>query len=180
MACEYESPEEARRAERIAAQSMIDPQTEMFNQQGWDLLLAEEEKRCALYGYPAVIVSVNLNVAQNDDRQQEQKQCNLLHQETAQILVNCLRKTDVIAQVGVGKFLALAIECKQHGAELISQRLRTAFEINRISASVGTCFSQPGDSMQTVCHQANEAMHEHKRHQAVFAGSNGENILLIK
>jgi GAF domain-containing protein len=50
-----------RRAERAELEATRDELTGLYNRRGWSMLLSREEERCARYGHPACVVSIDLD-----------------------------------------------------------------------------------------------------------------------
>ena len=142
---------------------MTDSLTGLFNRRGWDGLLAAEETRCSRYAHPASIVSIDLdNLKQTNDEGGHSSGDRLL-QETARVLLEQVRKTDIVARVGGDEFLVLAIECHEHGAMDLADRLKTAFNAEEIPASIGVGVRKPDTTLIDACYLADKAMYECKR-----------------
>lgn len=163
LECESKAVAEARRAERAEALALTDSLTGLFNRGGWDELLKAEETRCMQYAHPAVILSLDLDELKFTNDNFGHQAGDLLLQNTARLLVDSLRKDDIVARVGGDEFAVLAIECKEDGEAKICRRLSRVLAEKDIAASIGSCSRQATSTLAESWQLADAAMYEEKR-----------------
>jgi diguanylate cyclase (GGDEF)-like protein len=160
---ELAANEESRRAERAELQALTDPLTGIVNRRAWEQLLEHEEFRCARYGHPAAIFSVDIdNLKQTNDAKGHAAGDELLR-TTARALGLAIRHRDTIARVGGDEFAILAIECDGRAATTLAERLRIALELDSIEASLGFAARRPGGGLERSWLEADDAMYRDKR-----------------
>lgn len=170
---EFKANQESRRAERAEAQAMTDSLTGLFNRRGWDTLLAAEETRCRQFAHPAAILSIDLDGLKQRNDTEGHGSGDCLLQETAQILLDNLRSSDIVARVGGDEFLILAIECHQTGAVDVAERLNEALAHQGISASLGCSVREPQGTLLEACREADDAMYVCKRQRKTSTAVTG-------
>lgn len=154
--------EEARRAERAEAEALTDHLTGVFNRRGWDQLLAYEEQLCRAYAHPAAILSIDLDDLKTRNDTYGHSSGDALLQHAAQVMQDNVRIQDVVARVGGDEFLILAVECADHGASKMAERVRRVLASNGISASIGYASRLANGTLRDACLAADEAMYEVK------------------
>jgi diguanylate cyclase (GGDEF)-like protein len=168
LATELRAADEARKAERAQAESLIDPLTGLYNRRGWDQLLAAEEDRCRRYGHPACIASIDLDglKAVNDTRGHAAG--DELLRRCGEVLQSSLRHQDIAARLGGDEFAVLCVECDPASTRALLERVRGVFLEQAITASVGFASRDPARGLVHALHQADEAMYAEKRLTAAF------------
>lgn len=160
---ELAASEQTRRAERARIESMQDGLTGLYNRKGWNCLVELEETRCQQLGFPACVISIDLNgLKQINDTQGHSKGDELI-QRAGQVLHNTVRQQDVVARLGGDEFAILCVECVQDAAKLMLARIQLAMQEAGISASLGLAARQPHLTLLNAYQQADERMYEHKR-----------------
>jgi diguanylate cyclase (GGDEF)-like protein len=92
--------------------------------------------------------------------------------EVARVLMSCVRNEDVCARWGGEEFLFLLTETNIEGATILARKIRdsismTEFKANRpgirITASIGLCEYQAGQSIQECISRADQALRKAKQ-----------------
>ncbi len=155
--------EQARRADRLQAESFTDALTGLYNRRGWDQLLAEEEESCASYGFPACVVVVNLDNLKTVNDSQGHDAGDRLIQRAGQILRQETRKHDVVARIGGDEFVVLCTECSALHGDWLGERLQCALLKAEVPASVGVAARHPSRGLKAAWAEADLAMYQQKR-----------------
>lgn len=160
--------EQARLADRLQTEALTDGLTGLYNRRGWDQLLDSEEERCAIYGYPACVIVIDIDdlTIINDD--QEHGAGDQLLQQTAAIFRQITRKQDVVARIGDNEFAMLCVECPLDEGESLKNRLVQALKANQLQASVGIAGRHPSQGLRWAWANADRIVYSHKSaHQAI-------------
>jgi diguanylate cyclase (GGDEF)-like protein len=145
-----------RRADRVEAESQLNPLTGRYNRRGWGTLLERAEARCRRHGSTGAVVAVDLD----ELKQVNDSQC---HAAAARCLLQIVRSTDVVARVGGDAFQLLQVEAAGADAGRPVERLRANFAREGIQASVGFAVRGPGHHMHAAVCAADAAMYAEKR-----------------
>lgn len=158
--------EQTRFAERARGEAMSDVLTELYNRRGWENLLAREETRCQQLGYPACVISLDLDgLKQVNDAQGHANGDELLKQ-TAQALLSAVRRQDVVARLGGDEFAILVVECDRAAGDLLMERIQTSLMAVQVKASLGIAQRDPSSGLFQAWVQADQAMYACKRSRA--------------
>jgi diguanylate cyclase len=163
---ELKANDEARRAERLEVEALVDPLTRLYNRRGWDRLLLAEEERCRRHGSPASVVVIDLNDMKrvNDTKGHAAGDEYLVRAGT--VLRQIARTTDVVARLGGDEFGILSVECDRAGGEVMMQRLRAGLDQAQVKASMGLAVRNPANGgLKLAWTTADENMYEEKRAQ---------------
>jgi diguanylate cyclase len=133
-----------RRAQLLEALAMLDELTGLPNRRAWDTALAREEQRCARFGAPAAVVSVDLDGLKRVNDQRGHKAGDSLLRGAAKALLTVGRTHDTAARIGGDEFGVLAPECGADGVAALVSRLSNAFAEAGIRASIGSAVRSPG------------------------------------
>ena len=126
-----------RRAERAETEAMTDALTGLYNRRGWDLLTESEEGRCARYGHPACVLSIDLDGLKEINDRGGHAEGDLLLKRAADAIGTSLREHDIAARTGGDEFLVLGVECGGEDASTLRRRVADALERADVRASVG-------------------------------------------
>lgn len=163
LTAELRATEEARRAERAEAESLLDPLTGLYNRRGWDQLLAAEEERCRRLGHPACVLSIDLDDLKAVNDIQGHAAGDDVLRRSAEALRSSLRAQDVAARLGGDEFSVLCVECDARSGGGLITRIRSALAQQGIAASLGAASRDPAQGLAFALHRADEAMYTEKR-----------------
>ena len=162
-----------RQADQLRALSLVDELTGLYNRRGFLTLATQQLKLCDRTMHPALVVFVDLDGMKriNDDLGHDFGDQALI--ETANVLRQCFRYSDVIARLGGDEFVALAIDAPQQMSSTIQQRLYDKLaELNAKSGrrfelqfSIGIAPYDPSraEMIEEVLARADSMMYEQKR-----------------
>ncbi len=160
---ELKTQQATRRADRLEAESKLDPLTGLYNRRGWDTLLEREEGRCRRYGNTAAIISIDLNELKLVNDAEGHAAGDRLIAATARCLSQMVRNTDVVARLGGDEFGVLLVEVRAQEAEVLLGRLRTRLAQEKINAALGLAVREPMSTLFSACERADDAMYCEKR-----------------
>lgn len=158
-----------QRTEELHRLARIDALTGLKNRRGLDEAIAEEIQRSAREdkGFGLVWLDIDHFKGIND---------TLGHQAGDDILCRValwlkasVRPYDHPGRWGGDEFVVLLSPCDQHTLEHVAGRIRTSVEQESqhsgtpVTISVGGYFCQPGDSLDTLLRNADQALYEAKR-----------------
>jgi diguanylate cyclase (GGDEF)-like protein len=133
-----------RREERLAAQRWIDPVTDLYDREGWGILLAAEEERCRRYGDPACVILCDTRASFDESMSHGgREETDNLMRIAAACATRIVREGDVVARVGDSKIAVLAVACDRAGARALLSRLNESLAGERIHASIGVAHRAP-------------------------------------
>jgi diguanylate cyclase (GGDEF)-like protein len=160
---ELRMTEAIRAAERARLDAMRDGLTGLFNRRGWDQLLDVEERRCARYGNPACVVTVDLDGLKQTNDQQGHTAGDDLICRAAGAIAACARSADAVARVGGDEFAVLCVECDRRGGDEFVQRLRDKLSAAGVAASIGLASRVPSLGLAHAWQKADEVMYLDKQ-----------------
>lgn len=160
---ELRTQQAVRRADRVEAESKLDPLTGLYNRRGWETLLDREEARCRRYGNTGAVVTVDLDDLKRVNDTQGHAAGDRLIAAAARCLSQIVRSTDVVARVGGDEFHLLLVEARESDAARLVERLRASFVREEISASVGFAVRTPDTTLHAALAAADAAMYAEKR-----------------
>jgi diguanylate cyclase (GGDEF)-like protein len=152
-----------RRAERAELEATRDELTGLYNRRGWSMLLSREEERCARYGHPACVVSIDLDELKLTNDTQGHGAGDALLVRAAQVLASLTRSSDVIARLGGDEFAMLLVECDYYDAQALLQRMQAKFALHDVKASTGMAMRKPGYDLHEAFALADAEMYRTKR-----------------
>jgi len=169
--------------DELRALSLRDELTGLYNRRGF-FTLAEQQLRIAnrmkkkLYLLLADLDDLKII---NDTFGHQEGDAALV--ESALVLKDIFRESDIIARIGGDEFVVLPIEMTEDRSEAILNRLNQGLEKNneknqlryRISISTGIAMYDPGGpcSIELMLSQADARMYEQKRLRKSAAGESG-------
>ncbi|GAB2844628.1 histidine kinase [Pseudoduganella ginsengisoli] len=152
-----------RRAERAELEATRDELTGLYNRRGWSMLLSREEERCARYGHPACVVSIDLDELKLTNDTQGHGAGDALLVRAAQVLTSLTRSSDVIARLGGDEFAMLLVECDYYDAQILLQRMQAKMALHDVKASTGMAMRKPGYDLHEAFALADAEMYRAKR-----------------
>lgn len=152
-----------RRAERAELEATRDDLTGLYNRRGWSMLLNREEERCARYGHPACVVSIDLDELKLTNDTQGHGAGDALLVRASQVLTSLTRSSDVIARLGGDEFAMLLVECDYYDAQALLQRMQAKMALHDVKASVGMAMRKPGYDLHEAFALADAEMYRAKR-----------------
>lgn len=162
-----------RQADELRALSLVDELTGLYNRRGFLTLSTQQLKLCDRSLRAALIVFVDLDGMKriNDELGHEYGDQALV--ETASVLRQAFRYSDVVARLGGDEFVILAVEADPPTAELVTERLYARLaEMNakpdrkyQLNFSVGIANYDPSklEMVEEVLARADALMYEQKR-----------------
>jgi diguanylate cyclase (GGDEF)-like protein len=162
-----------QQADQLRALSLVDELTGLYNRRGFLTLATQQLKLCDRTMRPALVVFVDLDGMKriNDELGHEFGDQALI--ETANVLRNCMRYSDVIARLGGDEFVALAIDAASDTTEGIQRRLNEGLAKNNnkpdrafeLQFSIGIAPYDPASAemVEEVLARADGLMYEQKR-----------------
>lgn len=170
-----------RAEEQLRLLSLTDDLTGLYNRRGF-LALAEQQTRVAMRDEkPIILISADLDGLKGINDTFGHKEGDAAITETAHILRDCFRKSDVIARIGGDEFAILLTGGEANfDRTQLQERLQKVVEshnkkINRmysISVSAGFAYlHQDGnETLVELLQQADMMMYEQKRHKLALSG----------
>ena len=162
-----------RQADELRALSLVDELTGLYNRRGFLTLSTQQLKLCDRSMRPAMLVFVDLDGMKriNDELGHEYGDQALV--ETASVLRQCFRYSDVVARLGGDEFVVLAVEADPPQSEQVVVRLYEKLaELNAMPArkfelkfSIGIAPYDPSklEMVEEVLARADSLMYEQKR-----------------
>ncbi|HSM83175.1 MAG TPA: sensor domain-containing diguanylate cyclase [Nodosilinea sp.] len=160
---DMKAAEQTRLAERLQTEALTDGLTGLYNRRGWDQLLDSEEERCAIYGYPACIIVIDIDGLKIVNDTQGHPTGDKLLQQVGDVLKQVTRRQDVVARIGGDEFAMLCVECPLDEGEHMRTRLEQALTIGHLRASVGIAGRHPSQGLRWAWANADRAMYRHKQ-----------------
>ncbi|MGI8792928.1 MAG: diguanylate cyclase [Acidimicrobiales bacterium] len=139
------------------------------HRRAWDQVLDAEEQRCLRFGHPAAVISLDLDGLKETDDSDGHAAGDAVLRMTGQVLLGTARAHDTVARVGGDEFALLAVECSRKDAEQLADRVRAAFVIVDVPASVGVGFRLGKDNLHAAWHAADTAMYDEKQRRSDMA-----------
>jgi diguanylate cyclase len=150
------------RFERAELDSLTDPLTGVGNRRAWDRLLDAEEARCRRYGSPASLVAIDLDELKLVNDADGHLAGDRLLCRAAEVIGSTKRAADVVARLGGDEFGVLAVECDEHAAAVLAERIRVALDAEGVRASVGHATRRAAGLSQAWA-EADSRMYARKR-----------------
>lgn len=154
--------EQTRKNERLQAEALRDPLTGLYNRRAWDQFILAEEERCQLYGHPATVFMLDLNDLKFINDMHGHAAGDELIRQTAVILTESCRNTDIIARLGGDEFAILTVENDLESSQAHQKRIVQNLQAKQISAAIGFALRDPSNGILTACLQADKNMYQNK------------------
>lgn len=158
--------EQTRKNERLQAEALRDPLTGLYNRRAWDQFILAEEERCQFYGHHATVFMLDLNDLKFMNDAHGHAAGDELIRQTAAVLTESCRNTDIIARLGGDEFAILTVENDLESSQTHLERIIQNLQTKQISAAIGFALREPSDGILTACIQADKNMYldKLKRH----------------
>jgi diguanylate cyclase len=163
LAQELDRQELQRRFERAELDALTDPLTGVGNRRAWDRLIDAEEARCRRYGSPASLVAIDLDGLKLVNDTAGHAAGDRLLRRAAEVIGSAKRAADVVARLGGDEFGVLAVECDDHAAAVLAERLRGALAAAGVRASVGHATRRASADLAQAWAEADASMYARKR-----------------
>jgi diguanylate cyclase (GGDEF)-like protein/PAS domain S-box-containing protein len=159
--------------EKLQAISITDELTGLYNRRGFFILSQQQLKLARRTGKNALLFFADLDKLKwiNDTIGHQEGDAALL--ETARILKDTFRESDIISRMGGDEFAVLAIDINDETAKILLSRLQTFFNAHNaretrkymLSLSVGVAQYDPQNpvSLDVLISRADVSMYEEKR-----------------
>jgi diguanylate cyclase (GGDEF)-like protein/PAS domain S-box-containing protein len=165
--------ERKRMEERLHVLSMTDELTGLYNRRGF-FALAEQQLRIAKRQKKGIfLLCADLDNLKGINDRYGHKTGDIALIETAHILKDSFRESDIIARIGGDEFVVLQIEDTATASELLASRLQKNLEIHNtqkdheydLSLSIGIAYCEPEStcSMNELMVLSDKLMYEQKR-----------------
>jgi two-component system cell cycle response regulator len=167
-----------KREGTLEKESLTDELTGLHNRRGFLMLAEQQIKTARRNGMSIVLLFVDLDRFKQINDTYGHAEGDRALQETASVLRQSLRSSDVVGRIGGDEFVGLALSAVEGGDEAVRGRLQEALKKIRerpgrpyqLTFSVGVLCS-PADSeetMETLLARADELMYQekHRRHAA--------------
>lgn len=161
----------ARQAERYREQALTDVLTGLHNRRGWDLLLAAEEERCALYGYAVAVLIMDLDELKRVNDEQGHAAGDEMLRRAAAVLEAHARENDIIARLGGDEFGLIVTAMQADGLDALVLRFREAFERAGVMVSIGAALRHNIGGLREAWSQADALMYMEKRAETAEAAA---------
>ena len=154
--------EQTRKNERLQAEALRDPLTGLYNRRAWDQFILAEEERCQLYGHPATVFMLDLNDLKFMNDAHGHAAGDELIRQTATVLTESCRNTDIIARIGGDEFAILTVENDFESSQAHLERIIQCLNTKQISAAIGFALRDPSEGILSACLQADKNMYQDK------------------
>jgi len=161
--------------EKLRVVSMTDELTGLYNRRGFFPLAEQQLKIAKRLNREALLLSADMDNLKNINDTLGHKEGDLALIDTATILRESFRESDIIARIGGDEFVVLQIEEIDADSNMITNRLQNNLEIhntnrnsnNKLSISVGTIRCEPECpySVEELLIEADKLMYKHKRNK---------------
>lgn len=169
-----ESAEELRRrAEAASEMSMTDALTGLLNRYGLQRALQRELSEARRYSRPlsCLLLDIDFFKAINDTHGHAAGDAALM--QTARVLTESVRGSDVVCRYGGEEFLVLAPETDARGAHSLAEKIRLSVSSRlfgdggrafALTLSAGVAELRPGESGNDMIARADLALYQAKQH----------------
>ena len=159
--------------QKLQAISITDELTGLYNRRGFFILSLQQLKLAKRNGKNALLFFADLDKLKgiNDTLGHQEGDAALF--ETARILKDTFRESDIISRMGGDEFAVLAIDINDETAKILLRRLQTFFDACNaretrkytLSLSIGVAQYDPQDpvSLDVLISRADRVMYEEKR-----------------
>ncbi len=161
------------RMEKLRAMSLVDELTGLYNRRGFLTLSQQQLKLAYRTRRSMAVLFMDFDDLKLINDVLGHDQGNLALKETAEILKDTFRESDIVARIGGDEFAILAVEVPRDSTETLTRRLREKIEIHnaqnnstrKLSISVGVTRYDPAFpcSIDELLSEADKLMYEEKR-----------------
>lgn len=163
--------------EMLQTLAIVDELTGLFNRRGFFTLAEQQLKIATRREREMILLYADLDKLKLINDNLGHAEGDRALQETAKILKNTFRESDIIARIGGDEFVVLAVETPESNARILSSHLQGNLEAYnskrslpyRLSLSIGTAHFDPASSttLKELLTQADAVMYEQKREKAL-------------
>jgi len=147
---------------RFEQLSKTDGLTGLLNRRGWNECLADEEHRAQRHGHSCCVIIADLDGLKEVNDRQGHAIGDELIRRSAACIQGEVRTIDKVARIGGDEFAILAIECGEHAANTIMDRIEAAWSVAGIRVSWGMAMRDPNSGLQQAMAEADRLMYEMK------------------
>lgn len=160
-----------RKNEELEKLSITDGLTGLHNRRHLEEILATEEARSQRYGHPVTVVMVDINNLKYINDHFGHAEGDMTITETAMLLRNTCRASDVVARYGGDEFVVLSSETAEEGASCLVDRIREAERQWHLSntdsnltldLAIGYASTENGATLLEALRRADANMYEDK------------------
>jgi two-component system cell cycle response regulator len=160
-----------RKTQKFQKLSFTDKLTGLYNRTYLEEILTREEMRFQRYERPVAILMVDINNLKQINDHFGHSRGDMIIKETAKLLRNTCRVSDILARYGGDEFIILLPETKEEGAFYLINSLRKAVREWNLSNSdqglilnlaFGFACTQNGSSLTDVLNEADANMYRDK------------------
>lgn len=168
-----------RKTEKFQKLSFTDKLTGLYNRTYLEEILIREEMRFQRYKRAVAILMVDINNLKLINDHFGHSRGDMIIKETAKLLQNTCRSSDIVARYGGDEFIILLPETKKEGAFHLINSLRKAVREWNLSNShqgltlnlaFGFACTQNGSSLTDVLNEADANMYRDKMNQKTLDG----------
>ncbi len=163
LAAERAALEATERAERAERDAFIDHLTELPNRRAWDQALEREQARCDRNDSTVAVAVVDVDDLKLVNDQRGHLVGDVLLRQTALVLRDAFRGSDLVARTGGDEFAVLAVDFQDSEAGGLEDRVAAALQAAGVSASSGVAVHRAGQRLTEVWRRADHAMYTDKR-----------------
>ncbi len=162
--------ERYRMEEKLYTLSITDELTGLYNRRGFFALAQQQLKMAKRLNREALLLSADMDNLKETNDTLGHKEGDLALIDTANILRESFRESDIIARIGGDEFVVLQIENIDADSNMLTNRLQNNFEIHntnrytKLSISIGIirCKPECPYSIEELLIEADELMYKHK------------------
>jgi two-component system cell cycle response regulator len=157
--------------------SLIDDLTNLYNRRGFLTLSEHHLKLSRRTKRGLLLIFIDLDDLKQINDTFGHKEGDMALVETANVLKDTFRSSDIIARLGGDEFVVLALETSHTNVDILSTRLQKNIDIynareNRpykLSVSIGTAYYDPESScsIDELVTRADKLMYEQKIHKKI-------------
>jgi diguanylate cyclase (GGDEF)-like protein/PAS domain S-box-containing protein len=162
-----------KREEELLTLALTDDLTDLYNRRGFFILAKQELKIANRMKRGILVLSVDVDNLKGINDGCGHREGDTALKDTADILRECFRESDIIARLGGDEFLVFMIESTPSDIEILAKRLNMCLEEQNtkrerrytLSLSMGVAFFEPKSSysLDEMLVQADSKMYEQKR-----------------
>jgi diguanylate cyclase (GGDEF)-like protein/PAS domain S-box-containing protein len=170
-----------RGRQTLAAHGCVDETTGVPNHEFTQFHLNENFASLARYHLPFGIITIEVDRLQQFRATYGRPAADAILAVVAQTLRSAFRPTDFVGRWADNQFLAILINCAEHGVEKTWERVRKMVTCAGlrwwsdellVTTSIGFATAQPSDSIESLLHRAQKSLH-HVFGKVLTAGSEG-------
>src|SRR5581483_5165164 len=154
--------ETMRRADRAAADALLDPLTSLYNRRGWDDLLNGEEQRCAKHHEDAAVFLIDLDNLKSINDTRGHESGDEVIKAAADALRNSVRGSDIVSRIGGDEFSVFAIKCDRMAAPRVCSSMQAALQRANVAATIGYAVRSEAGTLFEAQRRADTEMYARK------------------